>query len=199
MSADVDDMDPEVLSKLAVLASVIEIDIDDPKNAALEDLWIAGQPAGMLLDHAIQRSKQNADGIEDLKDSPMVANGGTVDNTEEIREEIDDKLEELNKATAAGGVAKKRSKLEKIESIIRHACSKDRSGVRGVQIEHGGVIAATGVSRQWAHTLMDEIGAKYPFASIKSPAGKKKQQRNGTAGRSAEDLIQVVYEYEHDE
>jgi hypothetical protein len=101
--------------------------------------------------------------------------------------------DEVKRASATSD-EQKASKFEKIEAVVRHAYSKDSGGIAGVQIEYGEVIAAADCSRQWPHALMDEIGAKYSWASTKAPAGKKKQLRIRTDEHSLEEMIDEVYD-----
>jgi hypothetical protein len=129
--------------------------------------------------------------IEELEDGA----GGSADVPDDVQERLDALEDEVKRASATND-EQKASKLEKIEAVVRHAQSKDSGGIAGVQIEYGEVIAAADCSRQWAHTLMDEIGATYSWASTKAPAGKKKQLRIRTDDHSLEEMIDDIYEDE---
>jgi hypothetical protein len=119
--------------------------------------------------------------------------GGTGgDVSEDVQERLDALEDEVKKASATND-EQKASKLEKIEAIVRHAHSKDSGGIAGVQIEYGEVVAAADCSRQWAHTLMDEMAAKFEFASKKSPPGKKKQLRIRTGEHSLKEMVDAIY------
>lgn len=123
-----------------------------------------------------------------------------VEDLETVVSGLDERVEalegEVRRANAAGD-EQKASKLEKVEAIITHAVNREEAGIGGVQLDYGEVMAATGCSKQWAHTLMDEIAAKYDFAGMKRPAGKRKQLRIRTNGRTEADLVEEVYSAEN--
>jgi len=142
------------------------------------------------LEHMHRELAKARQRITELEEQLEDGAGGDV--PDDVQERLDALEDEVKRASATSD-EQKASKLEKIEAVVRHAYSKDSGGIAGVQIEYGEVIAAADCSRQWAHTLMDEIGATYSWASTKAPAGKKKQLRIRTDDHSLEEMLDDVY------
>jgi hypothetical protein len=180
----------------------VEIRASSVDEATIADIWVAGFPLGTLVERAAERGKfvegelgTRPDHVDDDADIWAIVDQVQVE-VRRLQDQVETLEDDLRRSNAAGD-EKKASKLEKVEEIITHAVNRDGGGINGVQLDYGEVMAATDCSKQWAHTMMDEIGAKYDFASIKRPAGKRKQLCIRLNGRTEEEMIEEVYSAEH--
>lgn len=86
-----------------------------------------------------------------------------------------------------------RTKLQKVRSILEYALEEGTRGTTGVKLVTGEVTAAAGSSRQTARRLMDEIGAAFEWAEVKTPGGPNpKELRLAVNDRAVGDLMDDV-------
>lgn len=111
---------------------------------------------------ALRKFIYTASGADPEEKSVVEAAADLAEHIEDQRERIAT-LEATVERLEATSSGPELSKRERHEAIINAAENK-ASGDKGVKLDYGEVMAAANVSRRYAYTLMDTLGASYDWA-----------------------------------
>lgn len=92
-------------------------------------------------------------------------------NQQERISELEVTVERLQ-ATASGPELSKREKHEAIINAAQNKRQSGQGGPQGVPLDYAEVMAAANVSRRYAYQLMEELAAKYDWASYDTTGNK---------------------------
>ena len=157
--------------------SLVELrGVDNPDDAALEHIWIAGIPLGQILVNL----QADVKGLGDEYDRA-------------IREELAAVREEAQDAGDPPLSGKELGKVQRIEKLVKHAFKDGTGGRAGVIIRTPEAKAVTGQSAKTTLSYMNEIGAAFDWAETKTPGGAKpKQLRIETEYHALDDVLEDV-------
>jgi hypothetical protein len=114
------------------------------------------------------------------------------DDVEALRGEVS-RLRDQVELVDATMPAQQKSKLAKIRDILEFGMTEATGGRGGVKVTTGEAAAAAGASRDTARRLMDEIGANFSWAEVKTPGGPNpKELRLAIRGRDLDELMDDV-------
>lgn len=143
---------------------------------------------------ALRKLLYNATDQEPEDTSIVEAAQELVDSHKDLQARVQD-LEATVERIEATASSPELSKREKHEAIINAAQNKARSGQggpAGVELGYGEVMAAANVSRRYSYTLMEEIAAKYDWASYDT-TGNKNVLKVDVGQREWADLVSTVH------
>jgi len=170
-NAEFEQRDEEATEDLVELRGV-----DDPSEATLEHIWVAGQPLGKLL----VGLQTDVKGLGDEYDRS-------------IREELTALCEEVEEARGPLLSGKELGKVQRIEKLVKHAFEDGTGGHGGVIIHTPEAKAVVGQSKKTTLSYMNEIGAAFGWAGTKTPGGAKpKQLRIDTASYTLDEALEDV-------
>jgi cell division septum initiation protein DivIVA len=134
----------------------VDIRVEDDETPTLEEIFIAGQPVGVLLDNARQEIKQSTKRIRQLE----AANEELKDRLAELESRIDgveDRADAVENTVYAEG------KQGKVRQLVEYATNKRTGEQQAVVLDAQEIRGATGCTRRYAYDIIDDFPGDYGF------------------------------------
>lgn len=127
----------------------VDIRADSVDEAVISDIFVAGQPIGILVENAREETK-----------ALRKENDRLQDQVAELQHEVSrltDRLEGAERAIHDEG------KLGKIQLIVKAAENRRTGGQKAVLMDYKAIKQATGCSKRHAYNLIDDLPEDYEF------------------------------------
>lgn len=127
----------------------VNIRAEDDETATLGDIFITGQPVGVLLDNARQDARAARDKVEELTDR--------VAELENRLDGVEDRADAVENTVYAEG------KQGKVRQLVEYATNKRNGDQQAVVLDAQEIRGATGCTRRYAYDIIDDFPADYGF------------------------------------